>query len=69
MWKEKLGNYFVDVSKYFLTGVFVTSLMKDFADLRWLVYVASAVLAISFLIGGLYLIHKGNNKNKNKNKK
>lgn len=29
MWKEKLGNYLIDVSKYFLTGVFVASLVKD----------------------------------------
>ena len=30
MWKEKLGNYLIDVSKYFLTGVFVASLVGLF---------------------------------------
>ena len=34
MWKEKLGNYLIDVSKYFLTGVFVASLVKDLEEIR-----------------------------------
>ena len=41
MWKEKLGNYLIDVSKYFLTGVFVASLVKDLEEIRWLIYVLS----------------------------
>ena len=32
MWKENLGNYLIDVSKYFLTGVFVTSLINDMEE-------------------------------------
>lgn len=32
MWIEKLGSYFVDVSKYILTGVVISSLFKDFED-------------------------------------
>ena len=52
MWKEKLGNYLIDVSKYFLTGVFVASLIKDLEDMRWLVYVLSgSVAAILLLLG------------------
>ena len=31
IWKEKLGNYLIGISKYFLTGVFVASLIKDLA--------------------------------------
>ena len=38
MWKEKLGNYLIDISKYFLTGVFVASLVKDLQDMRWIIY-------------------------------
>ena len=38
MWKEKLENYLIDVSKYFLTGVFVASLVKDLEDVRCLIY-------------------------------
>lgn len=32
MWIEKLGSYFIDVSKYILTGVVISSLFKDFED-------------------------------------
>ena len=32
MWLEKLGNYFIDVSKYILTGVVITSFFKDFGE-------------------------------------
>lgn len=55
MWKEKLGNYLIDVSKYFLTGVFVASLVQDLADIRWLIYVLSFGVAASLLAIGLVL--------------
>lgn len=55
MWKEKLGNYLIDVSKYFLTGVFVASLVQDLADIRWLIYVLSFGVAASLLVIGLVL--------------
>ena len=32
MWKEKLGGYLIDVSKYILTGVVIASFFKDFQD-------------------------------------
>ena len=52
MWKEKLGNALIDIAKYFITGVFVTSLVKDFEDVRWLIYLLSlAVAALLFMIG------------------
>lgn len=55
MWKENLGNYLIDVSKYFLTGVFVTSLIKDMEEVRWLIYVLSGTIAGILLVVGLYL--------------
>ncbi|HIW44228.1 MAG TPA: hypothetical protein H9986_04280 [Candidatus Prevotella stercoripullorum] len=61
MWKEKLGNYLIDVSKYFLTGVFVASLIKDLEDMRWLIYALSGTIAAALLVLGLILT---NNKNK-----
>ena len=38
MW-EKISDYCLDVSKYFLTAVFVTSMMQDLNDVRWMLYV------------------------------
>lgn len=32
MWKEKLGNYLIDISKYVLTGIVIASLFKDLGD-------------------------------------
>lgn len=38
MWKEKLGNYLIDISKYTLTAVFIASLFKDLEEMKWIVY-------------------------------
>ena len=61
IWREKLGNYLIGVSKYFLTGVFVASLIKDLEDMRWLIYVLSGTIAAALLVLGLILT---NNKEK-----
>lgn len=58
MWKEKLGNYLIDISKYFITGVFVTSLVKDLQDVRWLIYIISIGLAALLFIIGILLTNK-----------
>lgn len=62
MWKEKLGNYLIDVSKFFLTGVFVASLIKDLADSRWLIYALSGTVSVALLLLGLILSNKKENK-------
>ena len=62
MWKEKLGNYLIDVSKYFLTGVFVASLVKDLEEIRWLIYVLSGSVAAVLLVLGLILTNKKEDK-------
>lgn len=58
IWKEKLGNYLIDVSKYFLTGVFVASLIKDLEYMRWLIYALSGSVAAILLLLGLILTNK-----------
>ena len=50
MWKEKLGNYLIDISKYFLTGVFIASLVKDLENMRWLIYALSGTISIILLL-------------------
>ena len=56
MWKEKLGNYLIDVSKYTFTGVIVSSFFRDFGDLVFMVYGVGALFSASTLIVGLLLI-------------
>lgn len=58
VWKEKLGNYLIDISKYLLTVVFVASLVQDLADMRWLIYILSALISALLLIVGLILTNK-----------
>ncbi len=48
MW-EKMCDYCMDISKYFLTAVFVTILMGDLGDSHGILYL------ISLIVGGLLL--------------
>lgn len=57
MWKENLGKYLIDISKYVVTGVIIASTFKDLDD-KYLVYILSAVVAILALIVGLILTNK-----------
>ncbi len=57
MWKEKLGNALIDIAKYFITGVFVTSLVKDLEDVRWFIYLSSTVSAAILFAIGIKLIN------------
>ena len=56
-WKENLGRYLIDISKYVVTGVIIASTFKDLDD-KFLVYILSAVVALIALIVGLVLTNK-----------
>lgn len=57
MWKENLGKYLIDISKYVVTGVIIASTFKDLDD-KFLVYICSAIVALIALIVGLILTNK-----------
>jgi len=59
MWKEKLGNYLIDVSKYIITGVVITSLFKDLFS-RIAIYVGGFLFSLLALIVGLILVNSFN---------
>ena len=59
MWKEKLGNYLIDISKYILTGVVISSFFRDFGDKILLIYGFGVLSSVSFLALGLVLTNKG----------
>ena len=69
MWLEKLGNYFIDVSKYVLTGVVITSFFKDFGESKLTIYGVGTAFAIIILIVGLILTNKKDNNIKKKEDK
>ena len=58
MWKEKLGNYLIDISKYIFTGVVIASLFKDMEDNKWLIYSLGFTSSLLALILGLLLTNK-----------
>ena len=62
MWKEKLGNALIDIAKYFITGVLVTSLVKDLEGVRWLIYLLSTVAAAILFAVGIKLVNDNKNK-------
>lgn len=55
--KEKLGTYFVDVSKYVLTGVIITSLFKDMTN-KASIYLLGLFIVLFTLWAGLRLTSK-----------
>ena len=58
MWKEKLGNYLIDISKYVVTGVVISSLFKDLGESKFLIYGTGMIFSILTLISGLILTNK-----------
>lgn len=56
-WRENLGKYLIDISKYVVTGVIIASTFKDLDD-KYLVYILSAIVALFALIVGLVLTNK-----------
>ena len=58
MWKEKLGNYLIDISKYVFTGVIVSSFFRDFGENVITLYGLGTIISISTLALGLVLTNK-----------
>ena len=58
MWQEKLGNYLIDISKYVLTGIVISTLFKDFGDSKFFIYGTGIVVSILSLVFGLFLANK-----------
>ena len=57
MWRENLGKYLIDISKYVVTGVMITSIFKDLDD-KIIIYIISFIIAFAALIAGLVLTNK-----------
>ncbi len=57
MWKEKLGNYLIDVSKFIFTGVVIASMFKD-VDSKAILYALGLAMSVMALITGLVLTNK-----------
>lgn len=56
-WLDKLGDYLLDVSKYVLTGVVITSLFSNIKE-QVLIYSLGILISLCSLIAGLLLTNK-----------
>ena len=56
-WMDKLGDYLLDVSKYVLTGVVITSLFSNIKE-QALIYSLGILISLCSLIAGLLLTNK-----------
>lgn len=63
MWKEKLGNYLIDISKYVITGVVISSMFNEVAN-KIMLYVTGVIFAAISLTAGLMLVNKKEKKGK-----
>ena len=59
--KEKLSEYLLDVSKYILTGVVITSLFNDVTN-KIIIYIIGLAAVFSTLWLGLILTNKRKDK-------
>ena len=49
--KKKIGEWLMDVSKYMLTAVLISSIFKDFEN-KWAIYAVCTIgVIVSFYIG------------------
>ena len=59
--QEKFANYLIDVSKYVLTGVVITSLFNDVTD-KTTIYLVGLCVVCTTLMLGLRLTNKRKDK-------
>ena len=52
--KKELGKWLLDISKYLVTGVLLTSIITDLE--QWLIYVLAVVVSVICFSFGLYAI-------------
>lgn len=60
---EKISDFMMDISKYVLTAVIITSAFEELADVGWMMYavgIAGALILFGLSVLILYLIN--NNK-------
>lgn len=52
------AKFLIDIAKYIITGVVISSILKDVSPLSWIIYISSSMIAIFLFITGLYFTKK-----------
>ena len=57
---EKVSDFMMDISKYVLTAMIITSAFEELSDAGWLMYLVGIGGAILLLSGSIIIIYKLN---------
>ena len=63
--KKKVGEWLMDISKYMLTAVLISSIFKDFEN-KWVIYIVGTVAVSISLYIGVDMFDKNSKNNKTK---
>ena len=58
--KKKIAEWLMDIAKYMLTAVLISSIFKDFEN-KWIIYVSCSVSVLLILYIGVNLFDKNSN--------
>lgn len=61
--KQKVGDYFLDISKLVLGGVILSSIVKEPIE-RWVLYALGAFFSFFLMLIGFVLLNNSENKKK-----
>lgn len=54
---ENVSDFMMDISKYVLTAVIITSAFEELADVGWIMYVVGIAGALIFFAMGVFVIY------------
>jgi len=65
--EEKFSNWLLDIAKYIVTALILTTALRDTIE-GWLFYIVSCVLVVCIILVGVYLHHLGVRRKKREEK-
>ena len=54
---EKVSDFLMDISKYVLTAVIITSAFEELADVRWMMYIVGVTGAFLLLSVSVFIMN------------
>ena len=57
---EKVSDFMMDISKYVLTAVIITSAFEELSDVAWMMYLWGILGAVLLLTVSIFMIHIAN---------
>ena len=57
---EKVSDFMMDISKYVLTAVIITSAFEELSEVGWVMYLVGIIGAVIFFLASIIMIHIAN---------